>query len=278
MTIHSKNPYIIVLGNEKGGTGKSTLSMHIITHLLRLGFKVGSIDVDARQGTLSRYFDNRIATMQAKGITLPLPEHHPILKSTKTLQSDAEADETERFSACLQTLASTDFIVIDTPGSDSFLSRLAHSYANTLVTPLNDSFIDLDMLARVCPQTGDILRPSTYAEMVWEQKKRRLMRGENKPFEWIVIRNRLSNLKARNKEEMQKALDKLATRIGFRPGPGFSERVIFRELFLNGLTLLDLKDMGISLAISHVAARQELRELLKLLRLTVVDERLQLAS
>lgn len=273
-----EKPYIIVVGNEKGGTGKSTLSMHLITHLLRMDFKVGSIDVDARQGTLSRYFDNRLNTIQTKGVVLPVPEHHPIFKSLEEHQSKAEADETERFQTCLENLKHVDFVVIDTPGSDSFLSRLAHSYAHTLITPLNDSFIDLDMLAQVCPQTGDILKPSTYAEMVWEQKKRRIMRGENATFDWIVVRNRLSNLNARNKEDMQKALTKLSTRIGFRFGPGFSERVIFRELFLNGITLLDLKDMGLSLALSHVTARQELRELLKLLRLPHIDERLQLAS
>lgn len=273
-----QKPYVIVLGNEKGGTGKSTLSMHVITHLLRLGFKVGSIDVDARQGTLTRYLDHRLQTIQEKGFALSMPLHYPVLKSTHENQLEAEKDETDRLISCLKNLSACDFIVIDTPGSDSFLSRLAHSYAHTVVTPLNDSFIDLDMLAHICPKTGDVLRPSTYAEMVWEQKKRRLMRGDKAVFDWIVLRNRLSHLNAHNKEEMRKALEKLSTRIGFRSGQGFGERVIFRALFLSGVTLLDLKDMGIELSLSHIAAKQELRLLLELLRLPILDERLKVAS
>jgi len=71
-----------------------------------------------------------------------------------------------------------------------------------------------------------------------------------------------------NKQKMQRALEKLAKRIGFRISPGFNERVIFRELFPRGLTLLDLKDVGVKqLNISNIAARQELRELVKTLNL-----------
>lgn len=238
------NPHVIVLGNEKGGTGKSTLSMHIITHLLRMGYKVGSVDVDARQGTLSRYVENRQAFMNQSGITLPISTHKPIFKSELSTVEEAQVDETKRFQEALHDICLNDFIVIDTPGSDSFLSRLAHSYADTLITPLNDSFIDLDMLARVDPQTGEIQQPSTYAEMVWEQKKQRLMR-DRVSADWIVVRNRLGNLQARNKQEMQKVLDKLSQRIGCRVASGFGERVIFRELFLKGLTLLDLKDVAL---------------------------------
>lgn len=275
MTTFQK-PYIIVLGNEKGGTGKSTLSMHIITHLLQLQFKVGSIDVDARQGTLTRYIENRCHTVKTKGIDLLLSQHYSLFKSTHENQSEAEADETERFSKIIHDLSACDFIVIDTPGSDSFLSRLAHSYAHTLITPLNDSFIDLDMLAR--GDSGDVFKPSTYSEMVWDQKKRRLMRGDRTVFDWIVVRNRLSHLNAHNKEEMRKTLIKLSDRLGFRAGEGFGERVIFRALFLSGITLLDLNDMGVDLSLSHVAAKQELRVLLELLRLPVLNERLKCAS
>ncbi len=267
-------PYIIVLGNEKGGTGKSTLSMHLITHLLRLGFQVGSIDVDARQGTLTRYFDNRKHTNESRKSSLPMPEHLPLFKSDLVNTQEAEAEETARFDQGLQQLRDKDFIIIDTPGSDSFLSRLAHSYANTLITPLNDSFIDLDMLARINSQTGEIIRPSTYAEMVWEQKKRRLMRGGDANFDWIVVRNRLSHLNARNKEEMLQSLQKLSQRIGFRFASGFCERVVFRSLFLSGLTLSDLQDVGAEMSLSHVAARQELKSLLNMIRLPHLEEKL----
>jgi chromosome partitioning protein len=44
--------------------------------------------------------------------------------------------------------------------------------------------------------------------------------------------------------------------------------VVFRELFPKGLTLLDLKDIGVTqLSISNIAARQELRDLIKTLNL-----------
>lgn len=276
-TIADQTPFIIVLGNEKGGTGKSTVSMHVIVHLLRLGFQVGSMDIDARQGTLSRYVENRLVFCQANGIKLPHCDHRPILKSTLPHRDDAEKDERDRFVHCLEELRSKDFIVIDTPGTDSYLSRVVHSYANLLITPLNDSFVDLDMLARVDSQTGSVIRPSTYSEMVWEQKKQRAIRGLES-FDWLVMRNRLSSIHAKNKEDMRNALEQLAKRIKFRICKGFGERVIFRELFLKGLTVLDLADAGIELTLSHVAARQELRSLIQEINLPAINHKLALAS
>ncbi|MBN9412983.1 MAG: AAA family ATPase [Candidatus Paracaedimonas acanthamoebae] len=272
-----KKPYIIVLGNEKGGTGKSTLSMHLIVHLLRLGFKIGSIDIDARQGTLSRYIENRQKYIEMSGKKLPTSTHHAILRSGLPTVHDAQEEEKGKLLSCLESLKDKDFILIDTPGSDTFLSQLSHSYADTLITPLNDSFIDLDMLARINSETREITGPSTYAEMVWEQKKHKLLR-ERTQFDWIVLRNRLSSIFAKNKEEMQNLLNKLSQRIGFRLASGFGERVIFRELFLQGLTLLDLQDVGIEMTLSHVAARQELRALLEMINLTPLSERLQNAN
>jgi len=159
-------------------------------------------------------------------------------------------------------------VVIDTPGSDTHLSRLAHTWADTLLTPLNDSFIDLDLLARVDPETLKIVRPSVYAEAVWKQRQIRAVQGA-RPVDWIVMRNRLSSLAARNKRDMGTVIEALARRIGFRVAAGLSERVIYRELFLSGLTLLDLKrgGAGPSLTMSHVAARQEVRDLVAALNL-----------
>jgi chromosome partitioning protein len=272
-----EKPYIIVLGNEKGGTGKSTLSMHLIVHILRLGFKVGSIDIDARQGTLSRYIENRHKYIEKNHKKLPNSIHHAILRSSLPTVVDAQTEEKEKFLSCLNDLKDKNFIIIDTPGNDTFLSQLSHSYADTLITPLNDSFIDLDMLARINSETREISGPSTYAEMVWEQKKHKLLR-ERSQFDWIVLRNRLSSIYAKNKEEMQFLLNKLAQRIGFRLASGFGERVIFRELFLHGLTLLDLQDVGLEMTLSHVAARQELRSLLEMINLAPLIERLKDAS
>lgn len=259
-------PHVIVLGNEKGGTGKSTVSMHIITHLLRDGYSVGSIDIDARQGTLSRYVENRRLRKEAKDENLLLPDHTAIMRSQLESVTAAQAEEAALLTDVFNRLKHNDFIVIDTPGSDTHLSQLAHSYADTLITPLNDSFIDLDMLVRVNPDSHDILRPSTYSEMVWEQKKRRAMR-DNGSIDWIVLRNRLSSINSRNKEEMERVLSALAKRIGFRLVAGFGERVIFRELFLNGLTLLDMKETNTPLTLSHIAAKQELAALINMIQL-----------
>ncbi len=261
------NPYVIVLGNEKGGTGKSTAAMHVITSLLRQGYKVGSIDVDARQGTLSRYVENRRVRSEANPEEhLPLPDHYPVFRSEKTLLEESQAEDEANIKSAIEKLKDHDYIVIDTPGSDMYLSRLAHSYADTLITPLNDSFIDLDMLARVNPETLEIVRPSTYSEMVWEQKKQRAIR-DRRTIDWIVLRNRLSSVNSRNKEDMRKVLDNLSKRIGFRLVSGFGERVIFRELFLSGITLLDLRETRTSMSLSHIAARQELSQLLEMIKI-----------
>jgi chromosome partitioning protein len=257
----NQSPYVVVLGNEKGGTGKSTAAMHVITSLLRQGYKVGSIDVDARQGTLSRYVENRRLRSEAKPEEhLPLPDQYPIVE-------EAQAEDEKNLKEAMEKLSGSDYIVIDTPGSDMYLSRLAHSYADTLITPLNDSFIDLDMLARLNPETLEIIRPSTYSEMVWEQKKQRAIRGDRRAIDWIVLRNRLTAVNSRNKEEMRKALESLSKRIGFRLVAGFGERVIFRELFLNGITLLDLRESRVAMSLSHVAARQELNQLLEMIQI-----------
>lgn len=270
-----KKAHVIVLGNEKGGCGKTTTCMHLIVALLRLGFSVGTIDIDSRQRSLSRYLENRRQTILKDNIQLPQPQHIVLQKSQLGTTADAEAEDKKRFTETLERLsASNDFVVVDSPGSDTHLSRVAHAYADTIITPINDSFVDLDVLANVDGQTMKIIKPSIYSEMVWEQKLARAKRNGGS-IEWIVMRNRLSNIDAKNKRFMTTATAELARRIGFRVAPGFSERVIFREMFLQGLTVLDIMEMngGAGISISHVAARQEVRDLLKTLRLPLIDER-----
>lgn len=248
--------HIIVVGNEKGGSGKSTAAMHLVTALMRLGRSVASIDLDVRQGTLSRYVDNRARFSAARERPLPMPEHH---------RFEPGEDDESTLEAVIGGLAARHAaIVIDTPGNDSPLNRLGHSFADTLVTPLNDSFVDLDVLAEVDPETLAIVGPSHYAEMVWQQKMRRAAR-DGGSVDWIVMRNRLSSLDAHNKREMARLTEVLARRIGFRTVSGFGERVIFRELFLKGLTMLDLGEVlgEEHMTLSHVAARQEVRTLLE---------------
>jgi len=261
--------HVLVIGNEKGGSGKSTTALHIAVLLMGEGARVATLDLDARQGTLSRYMENRAAYARRKGIDLVLPVHAAVQLSIESDRAAMEADEKVRFEAALEPVLTTaDFVIIDTPGSDSYLSRLAHTWADTLLTPLNDSFIDLDLLARVEPDQLKIVRPSIYAEQVWKQRQIRAVQG-GRPVDWIVIRNRLSSLAARNKRDMGMVLEALSKRIGFRIASGLTERVIYKELFLNGLTLLDLRreQGGVALTMSHVAARQEVRDLVGALNL-----------
>ncbi|MHA1599026.1 MAG: division plane positioning ATPase MipZ [Alphaproteobacteria bacterium] len=256
--------HIIVTGNEKGGSGKSTTAMHLVVGLLRAGHTVAAIDLDARQGTLTRYIRNREAFIEDQKKDLPMPLFAEIAPSNDVNRDAAESEDEKNLTDVIAGMSGrADVIVIDTPGADSPLSRHGHSLADTLVTPLNDSFVDLDVLARVDGRSLNIDNPSHYAEMVWQQKMRRAKR-DGGSMDWIVMRNRLSSLDARNKREMHRLLEELSARIGFRQVPGFGERVIFRELFLVGLTLLDLLDVlgSDSLTLSHVAARQEVRNLI----------------
>ncbi|WP_298492827.1 division plane positioning ATPase MipZ [uncultured Maritimibacter sp.] len=265
--------HIIVVGNEKGGAGKSTVSMHVATALARLGYRVGVLDLDLRQRTFGRFMTNRRATCEREGVDLPTPSYHELPNIEASALAPGENLYDRRLSQAVAELEpQVDFIVIDCPGSHTRLSQVAHTLADTLVTPLNDSFVDFDLLAHVSPDTDTVLGPSVYSEMVWNARQLRAQAGL-KPIDWVVVRNRLGAQAMINKEKMAAALDNLARRIGFRVAPGFNERVIFRELFPRGLTLLDLRDVGVvgQMNISNVAARQELRDLVKALNLPGVN-------
>ena len=260
--------HIIIVGNEKGGSGKSTTAMHIGTALARMGKRVAAIDLDLRQKSFGRYLENRAAYLARTGLALPspvmfeLPEIDPA-----TLKPGENVFDARLGAAVRDAKADSDFVVIDCPGSHTRLSQVAHSLADTLITPLNDSFVDFDLLAKIDPETDKVLGPSIYAEMVWSARQLRAKAGL-KPIDWVVVRNRMGVQQMHNKRKVGGALDDLAKRIGFRVAPGFSERVVFRELFPRGITLLDLKDTGVdSLNLSNIAARQELRDLMIALNL-----------
>ena len=264
--------HIIVVGNEKGGAGKSTVSMHVATALARMGHRVGTLDLDLRQKTLGRYVTNRTTYLRKKGLGLPTPIYQDLPDIDQTSLQPGENASDHRLSMAVAKMEpDCDFILIDCPGSHTRLSQVAHSLADTLITPLNDSFIDFDLLAHVDSDGEEITGPSVYSEMVWSARQLRAQAGL-KPIDWIVVRNRLGAQAMINKEKMHRAITKLAKRIGFRTAPGFNERVIFRELFPRGLTLLDLRDVGVKgMKISNIAARQELRELIKALDLPGVS-------
>lgn len=261
-------PHIIVLGNEKGGSGKSTTAQHVFVALARQGYRVGAIDLDSRQQSFFRYLDNRASYAERVGAPLVMPALAAVEPSTAPMRAKAALEDRENLDRAIRHLAqSCRFIIIDTPGAATPLSEAAHAQADTLITPMNDSLIDFDLLGRIDPATGKILGPSVYAEMVWSARQHRAAEGKE-PTDWVVLRNRMSTLGSRNKRKVGGALAELSKRIGFRVIPGFSERVIFRELFLNGLTLLDLREGGpITMTLSHVAARQELRETVRALNL-----------
>lgn len=148
----SGSAHVVVLGNEKGGSGKSTTALHIAVALLKAGQRVATIDLDCRQQSFTRYVNNRSAWARRTKLDLELPTHRCI-KLGETMQvAENENSEFLQFMEAVSAVESNfDFIVIDTPGTDSYLMRLAHSMADTLVTPINDSFLDFDVLGTVDP-------------------------------------------------------------------------------------------------------------------------------
>src|SRR5262244_2042750 len=264
--------HVIVLGNEKGGSGKSTTAMHIAVALLKAGQRVATIDLDSRQKTFTNYVGNRRAWARRARIELELPTHYHVRRGEGVRVDENEATEFAGFAAAVTAVEhSHDFVVIDTPATDSYLMRLAHSMADTLVTPLNDSFVDFDVLGTVDPATFAVTGVSHYAEMVRQaRRQRRIVDGG--ATDWILVRNRLSTINSRNKRLVGESLNELALRMGFRLADGFAERVVYRELFPRGLTALDVLDeatLGGRPNRSHAAAREEVRKLLDALKLPI---------
>jgi chromosome partitioning protein len=243
-------PHFIVFANEKGGTGKSTTAVHTAIALAASGHRVGALDLDQRQRTLTRYLENRDATMRRLDKQLACAAYE-VLDD----QSEAGLD------AAIERLSGQcDVLVIDTPGRDDPVARAAILRADTLVTPMNDSFVDLDLIGQVHPENFKVTKPSFYAELIWNSRTQRA-KATGKSVDWVVLRNRLQHIESNNLKRVGLALTELSRRVGFRVIPGLGERVIYRELFPKGLTLLDLGELG-EVGIGHIAARQELREMI----------------
>lgn len=252
-------PHRIVFANEKGGTGKSTTAVHVAVALAVNGAKVAAIDLDPRQRTLFRYFENRAETEARRGIQLPGPVFD--------VHDGSDPEALEAHAARLAQDA--DVLLFDTPGRDDPLARYVATQADTLVTPMNDSFVDFDLIGQVDAESFKVRRLSFYAELIWEARKSRAMkqvRDGRREMDWIVVRNRVAHVDARNQRRIDQALTELSKRVGFRVAHGLSERVIYRELFPSGLTLLDKGQLG-ELGTSHIVARQELRQLVASLNL-----------
>jgi len=259
------DPAVIVVGNEKGGAGKSTLAIHIVCGLLHAGRRVAIIDLDLRQRSMAKFFANRAAWMAGNNQVLPMPVE-PDLGDGKALARADEREQLTRFEAAMvEARAEADVILIDTPGGDTLLSRTAHGLADQIVTPMNDSFVDFDLLGQIDPVTLELLKPSIYSESVWEARKHRAVtEGRQATIDWIVVVNRMAVAAARNRQRLEERMEKLARRVGFRIGPGLRDRVIYRELFPFGLTVADLSNdvRPVAVSLAHVAARQEMRNLM----------------
>ena len=262
-------PHIIVMGNEKGGSGKSTTTMHLAIALLGDGWRVGTIDLDGQQATLTRYCENRLQYLDRHGLILPTPTHFSIAQAHGERVVDNHDAEFDALKTALEQLEKTcDIIIIDTPGSENHLMRMGHMMANTVVTPVNDSFLDLDVLGTLDSETLVLEKYGSYARMVQSCRERQV-NAHGRAFNWIVLRNRLSSLQANNKVLVSNALKILSAKLDFELIDGLHERVIFRELFPSGLTLLDSVEQTPEgkISMSHIAARREIRALVDALDL-----------
>jgi chromosome partitioning protein len=267
--------HVVVIGNEKGGSGKSTTAMHVAAALMNVGQRVATIDLDSRQKTFTHYIEHRRSWAERACLDLTIPTHFCIERGTTLKLDDNEAIEFSSFAAVISSVQQNhDFVVIDTPGTDSYLSRLAHSMADTLVTPINDSFVDFDVLGRLDPATYDVIGESHYAEMVRDARRQR-RQVDGTGMDWVVVRNRLSVMGSRNKRLMADGLNELAMQLGFRCADGLAERPIYREFFPRGLTALDtIDDIHVAprAGVVDLAATQEVTALIAALKLPI-DER-----
>lgn len=267
-----------MIGNEKGGAGKSTIAIHLATALLHADARVAVIDLDLRQRSMDHFLARRKVWTESAGVTLPTP-----VSLTDDGASLADADSVDglpRFAAMVaEASATADYVVIDTPGGDTALSRAAHGCADLIVTPMNDSFVDFDMLGEVDPITLELKRPSLYSETVWEARKAKAA-ARGRSIDWVVLRNRLAPTEARNRKRVEERMTALSRRVGFRIGPGLRDRVIYRELFPFGLTVADLGPgvRPVPVSLGHIAARQELRALMQSLGLAAAPSEPLLAA
>ena len=256
---NSAAPHWITFANEKGGTGKSTTAVHVAIALAYKGARVVGFDLDHRQRTMARYIENRAETSHRRLINLPTIDCFTVPPIPEEEFGELVAKHGH----------DADFILIDTPGRDDPLARFAATHADTLVTPMNDSFVDFDLIGQVEGESFKVRKLSFYAELIWEARiarSRKAIEEKRREMDWVVVRNRTGHTEARNVTRIEQALTEMSKRVGFRVASGLSERVIYRELFPSGLTLLDKGHLG-DLGTSHLVARQELRQLLAALRL-----------
>jgi chromosome partitioning protein len=265
-----RSAHVIVVANEKGGTGKSTVSIHLTVALLKAGYQVASIDLDTRQRTMTRFFENRDSWGRSVGHPVELPFHRaPERGSSKSVAENEQREFADFADAVGNVEHKFEFLVIDTPASDSYLMRLAHSLADTLVSPVNDSFIDVDVFSRVHHDRNQRGMMAHYADLVVEARRRR-RQADAGIIDWVLARNRVASIQSNNARQVAASLARLATELRFRVTEGLHDRVIFRELFPIGLTALDAIEEASrtgTLTASQAAAREEVLALVDALQL-----------
>lgn len=270
----SRGTHVIVVGNEKGGSGKSTTAFHLAIYLLYQGFRVATIDVDSRQQTLTNYVRNRRNWARQRQLSLPHTTHYHLPLTRGDSIRENQRLEFDLFrQAVSEVEGEADFLIVDTPGFDTHLTRLAHSLADTLVTPLNDSLIDLDVLAHTDPLTNEPRELSHYARLVQRARTERLS-IDGQTIDWVLVRNRIAMLSSRNMRMVQANLEQISLRLGARLAEGIAERVVFRSLFPVGMTVFDPLDeelLGGLPSMSHISGRQEYRQLVEALNLPIND-------
>jgi len=146
------------------------------------------------------------------------------------------------------------------------LMRLAHLVADTVLTPVTDSFLDLGTLASVDPVTHEVTGTGHYAEMVCKARMRRRQFDQGH-IDWIVIRNRSTP-----GQLVGHSITELGIRLGLRDVEGCAERIEYRQFFPSGLTALDALDEATFGAIpgqSHRLAQQEMCILIGFLNLPI---------
>lgn len=241
---------VIVVANEKGGVGKSTIAFHLAVALADAGLSILALDLDRRQQTLATVLRNREATARRLGIAMPMPRHLVLNVPSGAML----CQEINRLGW------GSDVIVIDVAGFDSGIARRAIALADTLVTPVNSSFVDLDLLAKLNPVSFALEAPGAFTIAVTEIREARRRAGVP-DIDWIVAQNRIRRNSSQNQSRIERVITAIAPELGFRTSSGLSDRVAYRELFLLGLSHLDLRRIP-SMARARSHASQEILTLL----------------
>lgn len=221
---------IILFANEKGGVGKTTLVFNTAIDLCNRGYRVLAIDLDFRQRSLARAIENRMASNRCLGLDLPVPKVCVLQQPSGPML----VQELNRLGS------DRDVILIDAPGHDSPVARRAMALAQTIVTPINPSFFDLDVLGHFDPVSLKFRKPGPFAQAILdiraEQMRRNLL-----PARWIIAKNRIRGAERSHNKRIEPMLAQLSDQLGLTIAEGLTERVAYRSLLQYGFTISDIK-------------------------------------